>query len=422
MSNSNALAEIQSKYQNCNLLIPAATSVQINPFYKCTVMEVNADTSENSGDIFKVGSIKTGEDGQGKAIYKDVYSLAKPLLMKLATAAGIQFHPEYTTVMRENANTYVGKAYGAVRLPDGTFKTHAETKRICLDDEEAKYRLEFMDKSIMGITDWKAAKAAEEMFKGHWENTEETRTYNGKEYPVKKFVIDDCDREKYIERSMLVNMTLLRKTASEKAQTGAILRVVRALLGIKGTYSPDELKKPFAVPTVNFSPDYSDARVRQAMLQQGMNSMGNMFGAAAMPPAMEQIAFSQEAFDNTFNPDENLDNPAFASDIPVNERYEEDYQQPTDQEQQGIEMDERERNDWYCEKCGDRINERIWTYSVENFGTPLCQKCQKLVKEQEEAGYQCDECGASINEKVHEYSLKKYGRPLCMKCQKGAGK
>ena len=69
MDNSYALTEIQSKYQNCNLLIPAATSVQINPFYKCTVMEVVADTSENSGDIFKVGNIKTGEDRNGKAIY-----------------------------------------------------------------------------------------------------------------------------------------------------------------------------------------------------------------------------------------------------------------------------------------------------------------------------------------------------------------
>lgn len=420
MSNSNALAEIQSKYQNCNLLIPAATSVQINPFYKCTVMEVNADTSENSGDIFKVGSTKVGEDQNRNAIYKDVYSLAKPLLMKLATAAGIQFHPEYTTVVRENANTYVGKAYGAVRLPDGTFKTHAETKRICLDDEEAKYRLEFMDKSIMGIHDWRAAKSAADMFKGEWK--EDPNKRNDKGYPEKYYVIDDCDREKYIERSMLVNMTLLRKTASEKAQTGAILRVVRALLGIKGTYLLDELKKPFAVPTVNFSPDYSDARVRQAMLQQGMNSMGNMFGASAVPPAMEQIAFSQEAFDNSFNPDENLDNPAFASDIPVDEGYEEDYQQSSNQEQHGMEIDERDRDDWFCEKCGEHINEKIWTYSVENFGTPLCQKCQKLVKEQEESSYQCDECGASINEKVYEYSFNKYGRHLCMKCQKGARK
>lgn len=50
MNNSNALAEIQSKYPNCNLLLPSATSVQINPFYKCSVMEVVADTAPNSGD------------------------------------------------------------------------------------------------------------------------------------------------------------------------------------------------------------------------------------------------------------------------------------------------------------------------------------------------------------------------------------
>lgn len=131
MNNSNALAEIQSKYPNCNLLLPAATSVQINPFYKCSVMEVVADTAPSSGDIFSVGKVKTGEDGKGKAIYEEVFSPAKPLLMKLATAAGIQFHPEYTTVIRENTNTYVGKAYGAVRLPDGSYKTHIRQQTDC---------------------------------------------------------------------------------------------------------------------------------------------------------------------------------------------------------------------------------------------------------------------------------------------------
>lgn len=71
MNNSNALAEIQSKYPNCNLLLPAATSVQINPFYKCSVMEVVADTAPSSGDIFSVGKVKTGEDGKQKAC--DIY-------------------------------------------------------------------------------------------------------------------------------------------------------------------------------------------------------------------------------------------------------------------------------------------------------------------------------------------------------------
>ena len=388
MNNLSTLDEIQSKYQNCNLLIPAATSVQINPFYKCTVMEVVADTSEGSGDIFKVGNTKVGEDQNGKAIYADVFSPAKPLLMKLATAAGIQFHPEYTTVVRENQNTYVGKAYGAVRLPDGTFKTHIETKRICLDDEEAKYRLEFMDKSIMGIHDWRAAKAAADMFKGEWKDDPEKINQWGK--PEKYYVIADCDREKYIERSILVNMTLLRKTASEKAQTGAILRVIRALLGIKGTYQREELQKPFAVPTVTFSPDYSDATVRQAMLQQGMNSMGNMFGTASAPPAINSMGIFEGAVHEAFDPEDNLDNPAFASEHSTEEEdVPEEYRQAAPQEQ------------------------------PEHREAPAQQTDSP---QGETTGYFCDECGAEINERVYGYSLNKFGRPLCMKCQKGAGK
>lgn len=387
MNNSNVLTEIQSKYQSCNLLIPSATSVQINPFYKCSVMEVVADVSENSGDIFSVGKIKTGADRNGKEIYEEVFSPAKPLLMKLATAAGIQFHPEYTTVTRENVNTYVGKAYGAVRLPDGSYKTHMETKRICLDDEESKYRLEFMDKSIMGIHDWRAAKAAANMFKGEWKDDPENINQWGK--PEKYYVIADCDREKYIERSILVNMTLLRKTAAEKAQTGAILRVIRALLGIKGTYKKEELEKPFVVPTVTFAPDYTDPTVRQAMLQQGMNSMGNMFGATSAPPAISP-AFSNGAFAAEFNPEDELDNPAFASDM---------YPENDD-----IPPQEQETN-WFDSNTEQQEPSQ-----------------QTTPPEQESTGYLCDECGTEINERVYGYSLNKFGRPLCMKCQKGAGK
>lgn len=167
-NNSNAIAEIQKKYAGCNLLMPAATEVQLNPFYKITVMEVTADLSENSGDIFKVGSVKTGTTQQGKDIWEETYSPAKPLLMKIAAAAGIQFDPDHTYGTRVDENTYRAKAYGAMRMPDGTGKTHADEKEICLNDEEANYRIEFMDKSIKGITDEKAAKAAAEMFKGNW--------------------------------------------------------------------------------------------------------------------------------------------------------------------------------------------------------------------------------------------------------------
>ena len=60
------------------------------------------------------------------------------------------------------------------------------------------------------------------------------------------------DRERYIERSIMVNMALLKKTWAEKAMTGAKLRVIRALLGVKGTYTKAELQKNFAIPNSYF--------------------------------------------------------------------------------------------------------------------------------------------------------------------------
>ena len=56
------------------------------------------------------------------------------------------------------------------------------------------------------------------------------------------------DRDRYVERSVMVNMALLKKTWAEKAMTGAKLRVIRALLGVKGTYTKAELLKKFRYP------------------------------------------------------------------------------------------------------------------------------------------------------------------------------
>lgn len=378
---NNALAEIQQKYAGCNLLMPASTEVQLNPFYKITVMEVPVDLSENSGDVFKVGSVKSGQQQNGRDIYVDTFSPAKPLLMKLAAAAGIQFDPEHTYGIRVDQNTFKAKAFGAMRMPDGTGKTHADEKVICLDDEEANFRVEFMDKSIKGITDEKAAKAAAEMFKGKWIDT--TNKW-GK--PCKAYVIDDCDREKYIERSVLVNMTLLRKTAAEKAMTGAINRVIRALTGLKGQYTRAELERPFAIPRVTFAPDYTDPEVKRVLLSQGMNSIGSLFGTQALP-ASSAPAIEMSSTPSIFDPEEFADNPAFASD--------------SSSEPENV---PQERN-WFDPEPTEEHREPI--------------SAQEPVQEQETSGYFCDGCGAEISEKVYTYSLDKFGKPLCIKCQRG---
>lgn len=147
-----SLPEVITAYKNYNLLVPTATDVQLNPFYKFHVEEVPVDLGENSGDIFKVGSVKTGkQDERGRDIWEDVFSLSKPLLNKMAMAAGIQFNPKETYGERIDRVTYRAQAQGAMRKADGTARTETDQKVICLEDEEEKYRIEFADKAAKGM-------------------------------------------------------------------------------------------------------------------------------------------------------------------------------------------------------------------------------------------------------------------------------
>lgn len=372
-----SLEQVQRQYQNCNLLVPTATDVQLNPFYKYHVEEVPVDLSDNSGEVFKVGTEKK-ESQNGKDIYENVYSLRKPLLNRIAMAAGIQFNPKETYVERVDRVTYRAQAHGAMRKADGTPRTETDQRVICLEDKEAKYRIEFMDKAAKGIVDQKQAKAAAEIFKGTWIPAKDK--YGN---AIKAFLIDEKDRDRYVERSVMVNMALLKETCAEKAMTGAKLRVIKALLGIKNTYTESELKKNFAIPTVIFSPDYSDPMVRQAMLAQGMNSINNMFGTPAV--SVKRVDFDN---DNIYDVEADFSNPAFASEA-QDDDYSDDYIQPEVVEESTPEPTHQE----------------------------LVQTGQT-----QETGYRCSSCSETINERVYEYSINKFGRPLCIKCQRGGGR
>lgn len=370
---STSLAEIKNQYKEYNLLLPTVTEVQINPFYKYTISEVKADLSEGSGDIFKVGNVKTGYDSKNKTdIYVDAFSPTKPLLLKLATAAGIQFDPTYTTGGYVSKNCYRAKAYGAIRLPDGTGKTHADEKVINLDDEEDRLRGEFMEKSVEGIKEWRSAKAAEKLFAGDWISTGEKNDHG---YDIKKYVIAETERSRYVEHSVKLNMALLRKSIAEKAMTGAVLRVVRALLGMKGSYTKAELAKPFVIPAVTFSPDYTDPEVRHIMLLQGMNAVSNMFGSGPMSPAPAAVYNPPVMATNNFEPEIFPEESANVTDQEHNPTDEEAYASP--QMEPEVPAPAAPPKTPECSVCGSVINENVYDYSLKRHGRPLCYSCQK---------------------------------------------
>ncbi len=200
-------------------------------------------------------------------------------------------------------------------------------------------------------------------------------------------------------------MKHLPQICEAKALNGAI----RTALHIKGTYTLEELKRPFVVAYL--VPNLNHEAVKQAAISSMFESTQRIFGKA---PSVDQIETrvpehaSAEAADGE-NYDQYIDGT---------------YTEESMHDEEPDFSDNGVRNqDFYCDKCGTSINERVWNYSFEKFERPLCHKCQKLVNDhQKETGFQCDRCGTSINERVYEYSLNKYGRPLCIKCQKGAGK
>lgn len=361
--NELSIQEVLNNRNSYNLALPFTETQQVNPFYKMNVSRLYVDMSET----YKVGSRNVGNNG-----WEDLYSLKKEFLQRLATHAGIQFAPGMGDVVKVDENTWKASTYGALKLPDGNIRTSSNFKVIDLATEEKKYRLSYEEKAANGIVDYKAAEEASKKYSGHWEDT---GTKNDRGYPVRKYIIDPSERTKYIEKSLLDAMTQLRANAPQKAATGAILRVIRDLLGIKGTYTTAELKKPFAVARISFSPDYSDPVVKQMMLQQAMQSVGNLFGNTQ--PVVQTISIPQPQ-DIEDEVDILADADSFQT---TSDNAEQTHEHEIYQEQSLVEQSVPERrNDFYCDKCGEHISEKVWDYSVDKFERPLCYKCQREVR------------------------------------------
>ena len=158
-------------------------------------------------------------------------------------------------------------------------------------------------------------------------------------------------------------MKHLPQICEAKALNGAI----RTALHIKGTYTLEELKKPFVVAYL--VPNLNHEDVKQAAIDSMFQSSQKMFGAA---PTIQQIESrvpenaAIEASDGE-NFDQYVDGTY--TNVPAQEQSNHD---------DGI-----RKNDFYCDKCGKPIEERVWNYSNERFNRPLCRDCQNIIRNQQ---------------------------------------
>ena len=175
-------------------------------------------------------------------------------------------------------------------------------------------------------------------------------------------------------------MKFRNQICEAKALNGAI----RTALHIKGTYTEQELAKPFVVAYL--VPNMNNEEVKQTAISSMFQSSRRLFGEEEKP-ALAAPSVNEEPV-----PDEVLDQ--FVDEVV--------YDQPTEplpdtevQYQQAVEPMSR------SQRQQDQPVHQAQPQEAAPADAPMC----------------CEKCGTDINQKVFEFSVKNYGRPLCYKCQ-----
>ncbi len=385
---------VQYEPDQYNVLVPSQHIQQVSPWHAARTSVVNVSADPSAGDVFKVGT----RYNEATKVWEDVCCLAKPALMRIAAAAGIvwNWRESGATVLQRDYVCY--KAVGAVRLPDGSWQPIMAEKEIDLAVIEEELEEQYTKKADgpLGSTEAKA-------YRGEW------RKIRGGKEERNAFFLAEEEKPRFIGTSVRTNLIQWRKNKLHRAETGAILRVIRAALGIKSQYTPAELKKPFVVPRIDFSPDYSDPCVRQALIQHGVAAMGALFGTAAPLPA-SQAFVERPAL--AAPPGEEETSTVEAEVVP--EAPEEPAGEPASEP--GPESSEDEEPGPPPDEEAPPPDGTLFTPEPEPAPpTPASAKPQAVVYGT------CAGCGGKITSgNVVSYSQKRFGRVLCYGCQNKA--
>lgn len=170
------------------------------------------------------------------------------------------------------------------------------------------------------------------------------------------------------------------KFRSEMCETKAINRALRAAMHIKGTYTLQELKKPFVVAYL--VPNLDNELVKQEAVRHFFSSAQELYGG--YNSSARKALFIEDDVEEGME----CETPGKPITQPDNAAYKEAPQERP-QEQQEQRQPEQEQNraqDFCCDKCGTVIPEKVWDYSCDKFGRPLCYKCQKLIRDEQRGG------------------------------------
>lgn len=320
----------EAKY---NLLVPMQTVAEIADIHKPVMNVVQISTNLNDGEIYEQEKAKepwTGRDGKTRLGSPAKYALTKKGLNKLMRAAGIKIlgtRPIVPSTCQKCAevNRGIGRPVncGACPNKDVKFEARISVPQLTGENIEIVAHKEII---VADVTDG----------------------------------MSEAQRKEFL------------KFRSEMCETKAINRALRAAMHIKGTYTLDELKKPFVVAYL--VPNLDNEAVKAEAVRHFFTSAQELYGRHSSGD--RRAIFVEDDVEEGME----YETPGQPITQPENRAYEEAPQEhPREAQRRAQEAAEAapDFDPTICTECGAKCSSGVVRYSNEQFGRTLCMSCQR---------------------------------------------
>ncbi len=316
-----------------NLLVPMQTVAEIADIHKPVMNVVQISTNPADKEIYeqeKGSEAWTGRDGRQHPAKPAGWALTKKGLNKLMRAAGIKIlgtRPIVPSTCQKCAevNKGIGRPVncGACPNKDVKFEARISVPQLTGENIEIVAHKEII---VQDVTDG----------------------------------MSDAQRKEFL------------KFRSEMCETKAINRALRAAMHIKGTYTLQELQKPFVVAYL--VPNLDNELVKQEAVRHFFTSAQELYGGHN--PDARRAIFVEDDVEEGME----YETPGQPIAEPDNAAYAEAPQEPPRQTQKRQQQAAEAAPDFdptVCTECGKKCTNGVVKYSNEQYGRTLCMDCQR---------------------------------------------
>ncbi len=322
MENKNSL-QITAQYpaEKYNLLVPMQTVAEIAEIHKPVMNCVQISTNPADKEIYLQDKSKEQSDG---------WALTKKGLNKLMRAAGIKIlgtRPIIPTTCQKccEINKNIGRPVncGQCGNQDVKFEARISVPQLTGENIEIVAHKEITVKdAIVGMTERQA----------------------------KEFM----------------------KFRNEMCETKAINRALRAAMHIKGTYSLQELRKPFVVAYL--VPNLDNEAVKAEAVRHFFSTSQELYGSGNLSDTRKAIFVEQDTEDAAYE----------AQPTPIAEPDSRAYAEPQPEPPRQLQQRQREEAEaapdydpTICVDCGKKCSSGVVRFSQSQYGETLCMECQR---------------------------------------------